>query len=72
MVVCLVSLKVYDKDRSPLPYSDVPDDMPTGIACPLCNTELYANATIQMHTDRIPAWCTSYFCPWRGTIRRYY
>jgi len=67
----LVSLAVYNKDRCSLPYSEFKDDMPTGIACPLCNTELYANADIEVKKDLIPAWCTDYKCHWRGSIRVY-
>lgn len=69
--VSLVSMQVYDLERKQLPYSHIPDDMPTGIACPLCHTELYANASIQVKKDSIPAWCTSYRCPWRGLLRVY-
>jgi hypothetical protein len=69
--VRLVSMQVYDLERKQLPHSEFKDDMPTGIACPLCNTELYANADIEVKKDLIPAWCTEYKCPWRGSIRVY-
>jgi hypothetical protein len=73
-MVRLISLQVYDLEQLPLPKSNITDNMPTGIACPICNTEIYANADIPMMVSkqkRIPAWCTSYFCPWRGLLRVY-
>jgi len=69
--VRLISLAVYDLERRQLPESNITDSMPTGIACPLCNYEIYANADIKMKRNRIAAWCTNYVCPWRGELKVY-
>lgn len=71
MVVSLVSMQVYDLERKQLPSSNVTDNMPTGIACPLCNTEINANADVKVKPGHIPAWCTNYGCDWRGCLRVY-
>lgn len=69
--MCLVSLALYDKEQLSLPVSQFTDDIPTGIACPRCKTELYANRDIHVKENLIPAWCTDYFCGWRGVIHVY-